>query len=70
MLIATGGSFRFANDIVRQVAYESAPEPVRVSRHRRAARLLEERPEAAAVYDAMDMPWAKLVGQIARAYGK
>ena len=28
------------------------------------------RPEAGAVYGAMDMPWAKLVGQIARAYGK
>jgi len=28
------------------------------------------RPEARAVYDAMDMPWAKLVGQIAQAYGK
>ena len=28
------------------------------------------RPEAAAVYTAMDMPWAKLVGQIAQAYGK
>jgi nicotinamidase-related amidase len=28
------------------------------------------RPEAAAVYEAMDMPWAKLVGQIAHAYGK
>ena len=27
-------------------------------------------PEAAAVYGAMDMPWAKLVGQIAQAYGK
>ena len=27
-------------------------------------------PEAAAVYAAMDMPWAKLVGQIAQAYGK
>jgi nicotinamidase-related amidase len=26
------------------------------------------RPEAAAVYSAMDMPWAKLVGQIAQAY--
>ena len=26
------------------------------------------RPEAAEVYEAMDMPWAKLVGQIARAY--
>src|SRR6516165_4761642 len=25
------------------------------------------RPEAAAVYDAIDMPWAKLVGQIAQA---
>ena len=28
------------------------------------------RPEAAAVYDAIDMPWAKLVGQIAHAYGR
>jgi nicotinamidase-related amidase len=28
------------------------------------------RPEAAAVYGAMDMAWAKLVGQIAQAYGK
>jgi nicotinamidase-related amidase len=28
------------------------------------------RPEAGAVYEAMDMPWAKLVGQIAYAYGK
>ena len=28
------------------------------------------RPEAVAVYAAMDMPWAKLVGQIANAYGK
>ena len=28
------------------------------------------RPEAGAVYGAMDMPWAVLVGQIAKAYGK
>jgi nicotinamidase-related amidase len=28
------------------------------------------RPEAAAVYGAMDMEWAKLVGQIAQAYGR
>jgi nicotinamidase-related amidase len=28
------------------------------------------RPEALALYAAMDMPWAKLVGQIAQAYGK
>lgn len=28
------------------------------------------RPEARVVYEAIDMPWAKLVGQIAHAYGK
>ena len=28
------------------------------------------RGEAGGVYAAMDMPWAKLVGQIAQAYGK
>jgi hypothetical protein len=28
------------------------------------------RPEAGAVCGAMDMPWFKLVGQIAQAYGK
>jgi hypothetical protein len=27
-------------------------------------------PEAGPVYEAMDMDWAKLVGQIAHAYGK
>jgi nicotinamidase-related amidase len=28
------------------------------------------RPEAGAVYGALDMPWATLVGQIAQAFGK
>ena len=28
------------------------------------------RPEAGAVYGAMDMDWAKLVGQVAKSYGK
>jgi hypothetical protein len=28
------------------------------------------RPEAGAVYGAIDMPWAKLVGQIAQAYDR
>lgn len=48
LLTVQGDSFRFANDIVRRVAYESVPEPVRINRHRRAARLLADRPEAAA----------------------
>ena len=28
------------------------------------------RPDAGEVYGAMDMPWAKLVGQVAQAYGR
>jgi DNA-binding SARP family transcriptional activator/tetratricopeptide (TPR) repeat protein len=59
LLIATGGSFRFANDIVRQVAYEAVPEPVRVSRHRRAARLLADQPEAAAGHYGSAGDWAE-----------
>lgn len=48
LLEAAGSNFRFPNDIVRQVAYSSVPEPVRISRHRRIAALWEARPEAAA----------------------
>lgn len=48
LLLVQGASFRFANDIVRQVAYGSVAEPVQISRHRRAARILHDRPEAAA----------------------
>ena len=32
--------------------------------------LKEARPEAGEVYGAVDMAWAKLVGQIAQVYGK
>lgn len=51
-LVVDGASYRFANDIVRRIAYESAPLPVRVSRHRRVAALLADRPEAAAAHHA------------------
>ncbi|WP_028936155.1 ATP-binding protein [Pseudonocardia spinosispora] len=57
LLVTRGDSFRFANDIVRQVAYDAAPEPVRVSRHRRASRLLADRPEAAARQHAAAGDW-------------
>lgn len=48
LLVVRGETFRFANDVVRQVSYDSTPLPVQVSRHRRAAKLFEARPEAAA----------------------
>ncbi len=51
-LVTDGPSYRFANDIVRRIAYESAPLPVRISRHRRVAALLADQPEAAAAHHA------------------
>ncbi|MBO0848391.1 MAG: transcriptional regulator, partial [Pseudonocardia sp.] len=57
LLVTRAATFRFANDVVRQVAYESAPEPVRTSRHRRAAKLFADRPEAAARHLASAEEW-------------
>ncbi|WP_133824326.1 ATP-binding protein [Actinomycetospora succinea] len=48
LLVPDGERYRFANDIVRAVAYTRAELPVRISRHRRAAELVADRPEAAA----------------------
>ncbi|MEJ2863909.1 ATP-binding protein [Actinomycetospora flava] len=50
LLVHDGERYRFANDIVRTVAYTRAELPVRLSRHRRAAELVADRPEAAAVH--------------------
>lgn len=48
LLTPDGERYRFANDIVRAVAYSRVELPVRISRHRRAAELVADRPEAAA----------------------
>ncbi len=48
LLTEQGDMFRFANDIVRKVAYATMPRPLQASRHRRAAKLLADQPEAAA----------------------
>ncbi|MBP2367842.1 ATP-binding protein [Pseudonocardia parietis] len=45
---AHGDEFRFASEILRRIVYDESPRPVRISRHRRAAALLADRPEAAA----------------------
>jgi DNA-binding SARP family transcriptional activator len=59
LLLSDGAMFRFANDLVRQIAYRSTPEPIRVSRHRRAARLLAAQPEAAAHQLDAARDWAQ-----------
>ncbi len=48
LLVPDGERFRFPNDIIRAVAYSRVELPVRISRHRRAAELVADRPEAAA----------------------
>ncbi|WP_300019386.1 AAA family ATPase [Pseudonocardia sp.] len=59
LLAEQGETFRFPNDIVRTVAYDAVPEPIRVSRHRRAARLSDARPETAARHLAAAHDWAE-----------
>ncbi|MDN5916671.1 MAG: AAA family ATPase [Pseudonocardia sp.] len=52
LVVAEGESFRFANDILREIVYHESSRPVRTSRHRRAARLFLDRPETAARHHA------------------
>ncbi|HZO67545.1 MAG TPA: AAA family ATPase [Kribbellaceae bacterium] len=58
LLIEQGAAFKFANDIVRKVAYASMPRPLQVSRHRRAAKLFADQPEAAAHQLVAAEDWA------------
>jgi DNA-binding SARP family transcriptional activator len=50
----TGAGYRFANDLVREVLYETTPRPTRVTRHRRLAGMLAGRPAAAWMAAAAD----------------
>jgi tetratricopeptide (TPR) repeat protein len=58
LLVTSGTSFAFTSGLLRAVLYETIPEPVRVSRHRRAAVLLGGAPEAAASHHAAAGDWA------------
>ena len=54
----TGAGYRFANDLVREVLYATSPRPTRITRHRRLAGMLADRPEAAAGHAAAAGDWA------------
>jgi len=47
-----GTGYELANDLVREVLYQTSPRPTRVTRHRRLAGMLADRPEAAAGHAA------------------
>jgi DNA-binding SARP family transcriptional activator/energy-coupling factor transporter ATP-binding protein EcfA2 len=59
LLVTSGTSFAFASSVIRDVLYETTPAPVRVSRHRRAAVLLGNAPEAVASHYAAAGDWAE-----------
>jgi tetratricopeptide (TPR) repeat protein len=69
LLVESGTGYRFANDLVRDVIYETTPAPVRAIRHRRlAAVLAADRPEAAAGHAAASDDWhGAVVGWLAAA---
>jgi DNA-binding SARP family transcriptional activator len=50
LLVEAGGMFEFANDLIRDALYRTTPGPILVARHRRAAVLLEGRPESVATH--------------------
>lgn len=48
ILDQAGVGYQFANDLIRDVMYETTPVPVRVARHHRLATMFAHQPEAAA----------------------
>ena len=57
LLVEDGPMFAFSNDLMREIVYETTPRPVRVSRHRRAARLFASQPEAMAMHASAAQDW-------------
>jgi len=53
----SGAGYRFANDLIREVLYQTSPGPTRVTRHRRLAAMLADRQEAAAGHAAAAGDW-------------
>ena len=50
LLTESGAVFEFANDLIRDALYRTTPGPILIARHRRAATLLEGRPESVATH--------------------
>jgi len=59
LLVVSGRDYEFANDLIRDVLYESTPEPTRLAHHRRAADLLTGQPESLARHAAAAGDWLR-----------
>ncbi|MGC9669567.1 ATP-binding protein [Planosporangium sp. 12N6] len=59
LFVAAEGGYEFGHDVVREVLYATTPAPTRDLHHRRAAELLDHRPEAMAAHAAAVGDWPR-----------
>lgn len=59
LLVVSDRDFEFANDLMREVLYESTPTPTRIAWHRQAADLLADHPEALGAHAAACGDWPR-----------
>jgi len=59
LLVVADRDFEFANDLMREVLYESTPLPTRLAWHRQAADLLADHPEALGAHAAATGDWSR-----------
>lgn len=59
LLVPAGDRYEFANDLVQEALYVTTPEPARFAHHRRAADLLEARPETLAGHAEAVADWSR-----------
>jgi DNA-binding SARP family transcriptional activator len=57
VVVVAGTAWAFANDLIREILYRDTPEPTRRARHRRAASLSTENPEAVAAHASAAGDW-------------
>jgi DNA-binding SARP family transcriptional activator len=57
LLTEAGAGYEFANDLIREIAYQTTPLPTRIARHRRAAELFAGSPEAIARHSSAAGDW-------------
>ncbi|HEY8728572.1 MAG TPA: AAA family ATPase, partial [Acidothermaceae bacterium] len=59
LLVVSERDFEFANDLMREVLYESTPVPTRLAWHRQAADLLADHPEALGAHASATGDWPR-----------
>jgi DNA-binding SARP family transcriptional activator len=59
LLVVADRTYEFANDLLREILYDTTPTPTRLAYHRRAADLLTDYPESVAAHAAAANEWPR-----------